>query len=143
MKKFLLPLILIISVLSGCGGKDKVKPSADSLLTTEAVKRLEAVRTAYQGKDAGTLRAMTEERLAEEILKDLNFEKADLFFTPKVVRITGEFITVSLNWQGSWHSAKGKDLENRGVADLVLQRADLKLMRIDGDNPFVVPVVKE
>jgi len=142
MKKILLPLILIILVLSGCG-KDKVKPSADSLLTTEAVKRLEAVRTAYQGKDAGTLRAMTEERLAEEILKDLNFEKADLFFTPKVVRITGEFITVSLNWQGSWHSAKGKDLENRGVADLVLQRADLKLIRIDGDNPFVVPVVKE
>ncbi|MBI5741998.1 MAG: hypothetical protein HZA16_14935 [Nitrospirae bacterium] len=141
MKKFLLPLLLIISVISGCG-KEKVKPSADSLLTAEAVNRIEVIRSAYQGKDSPALKNMTEEKLADEIFRGLNFEKAELLFTPKFVRITGEFIFVSLNWRGVWQTVKSRSLENRGTADLVLQRENLKLTRIEGDNPFVVPAEK-
>jgi hypothetical protein len=143
MKKILILFMLLIPAVSGCGGKNKVKPSADSLLTTEALNGIEAIKNAYEGKDASTLRARIDEGPADEILRGLNFEKAELVFTPKLVKIIDESVIVSLNWQGSWQTAKDKDLESRGTADLVLHRENMKLMKIEGDSPFIIPLTRE
>ncbi|RJQ56848.1 MAG: hypothetical protein C4526_00700 [Nitrospiraceae bacterium] len=136
MKKLLLPLLLMIPLFIGCGGKDKVKPSADSLLTTEALNAVEALRTSYEDKKSPELQNRTDAGPVENYF-DFDFETAKLSFTPRMVRITSESVIVNLSWQGAWRTSKGKDLENRGVADLVLQRESMKLMRIEGDNPFI------
>lgn len=135
--------MLLIPAVSGCGGKDKVKPSADSLLTTEALDRIEVIRNAYQGKDTSTLRAQIDAQLADEIMSAMNFEKAELVFTPKLVKIIDESVVVSMNWQGSWQTSNDKTHEGKGTADLVLQRETMKLIKIEGDNPFVIPLIRE
>jgi len=140
MKKLVIFFMLLIPAVSGCGGKDKVKPSADSLLTTEALNGIEAIKNAYQEKDASALRTRIDAGPADEILRDLTFEKAELVFTPKLVRIFDESVVVSLNWQGTWQTAKDKNLEGRGTTDLVLHRENVKLMKIEGDNPFLIPI---
>jgi hypothetical protein len=144
MKKIYTILFVLLAVISiSCEGKEKVKPSADSLLTTEAINRLEIIKNAYQEKDAGTLQRQIDTKLAESILKNLNFEKAELSFTPRMLRITDVSVIININWQGIWRIAQDKKLENRGLATLVLQREALKLIQIDGDNPFLMPSARE
>jgi len=144
MKRIYISLFVLLAVISiSCGGKEKVKPSADSVLTTEAINRLEVIKNAYQEKDSGTLQRQIDTKLAESILKNLNFEKAELSFTPKMVRITDASVIVNINWQGIWRLAQDKKLENRGLATLILQKEALKLIQINGDNPFLMPVAEE
>lgn len=122
--------------------KDDVKPSADSLLSTDAFNSIDAIKKAYEDKSSITLRTHLEEDLAESVIKNLFFEKAELMFTPRLVRISESTVTVNLNWHGTWRTTRNKELENRGVADLVLNRETMKLIRIDGDNPFLTPVIR-
>jgi len=137
-KSYILILFLIILIAGGCGGKDKIKPSADSLLATESFEKIDEIRKAYEAKNFAELQTRADVGHIENFFA-LGFESAKLNFTHRMVRITDQFVIVNLNWQGNWHTAKGKDLANRGVADLVLHRETLKLVKIDGDNPFVIP----
>lgn len=140
MNKVYTILFVLIAVISiGCEGKEKVKPSADSLITAEAINRLENIKNAYQEKDAVTLQSLIEKNLAEGILKNLDFEKAELSFTPRMIKITDESVIVNINWMGIWRIAQDKKLENRGLAFLILQKDSLNLIQIDGDNPFLIP----
>ncbi|MBI5098733.1 MAG: hypothetical protein HZB30_05795 [Nitrospirae bacterium] len=140
MKKIYTILFVLLAVIGiSCEGKEKVKPSADYLLTTEAINRLEIIKNAYQEKDAGTLQRQIDTKLAESILKNLNFEKAELSFTPRMLKITDVSVIVNINWQGIWRIAQDKKLENRGSANLALQRDTLKLIQVEGDNPFQIP----
>jgi len=131
--------LLLVFVSYSCAGKESVKPSADSLLTKEVFNRIDIIKNAYEAKDTGILKNQIHADVIEPILKNLNFEKAELFFTPRMVKITNESVIVNLNWQGIWRTAKEKKIENRGLANLVLQREALKLIQIDGDNPFLIP----
>ena len=89
-----------------------------------------------------TLQSHIESSLAESVIKNLFFEKAELTFTPRLVKIAESTVTVNLNWRGTWSTAKNKDLKNRGVANLVLNRETMQLIQIDGDNPFLTPIIK-
>jgi len=140
MKKYYIILPLLVFIFSySCTGKESVKPSADSLLSKEAVKRIEVIKKAYESKDAGILKDQIDADLSGNILNNIHFEKAEMSFSPRLVRITGETVIVNLNWQGLWRFAQDKKYENRGLANLVLQRDTLKLIQIEGDNPFSIP----
>ena len=142
MKKYYIILPLLVFIFSySCTGKESVKPSADSLLSKEAVKRIEVIKKAYESKDAGILKDQIGADLSGNILNNIHFEKAEMSFSPRMVRITGETVIVNLNWQGRWLFAQDKKYENRGLANLVLQRDTLKLIQIEGDNPFSIPPV--
>jgi len=142
MKKYYIILPLLVFIFSySCTGKESVKPSADSLLSKEAVKRIEVIKKAYESKDAGILKDQIDADLSGNILNNIHFEKAEMSFSPRLVRITGETVIVNLNWQGLWLFAQDKKYENRGLANLVLQRDTLKLIQIEGDNPFSIPPV--
>jgi hypothetical protein len=143
INQIILSLILVI-VSYSCSGKESVKPSADSLLTKDAFNRIDIIKNAYEAKDTGILKNQIHADIVEPILKNLDFEKAELSLTPRMVTITNEAVIVNLNWQGIWWSAKDKKIENRGLANLVLQRREaLKLMQIEGDNPFLMPLITE
>jgi hypothetical protein len=139
MKRFYIILPLLVFILSySCGGKDRVKPSADSLLAKEAFDRIEMIRKAYESKDIGKLKEQMGADLFEGIQDNINFDKAEMSFSPRMIRITGDTVIVDINWQGLWWFAKGGKVENRGIGNLVLQKDTLKLIQIEGDNPFSI-----
>ncbi len=143
MKNYFIVIGLLVFISFGCSGKESVKPSADALLATEAYNRIDVIKNTYLLKDTGTLRGLIDAKLAESILEDLRFEKAELSFTPGMVRITSESVIVSVSWQGIWKIAKKKDINNRGTANLILYKENMKLVKIDGDNPFIIPLTRE
>ncbi|MBI5050700.1 MAG: hypothetical protein HZC11_07510 [Nitrospirae bacterium] len=142
MKKFYVILILITAfVFSGCG-KDQVKPSADSLTAKEALRIMDVIKTAYEGKDQDALRENLSPELAASVIDGLFFEKAELSFTTRLVKITDSAVMVNLNWNGMW-VIKNKTLKDIGSGVLVFQSRTMKLVQIEGDNPFHTPLVRE
>jgi len=142
MKKTCVALVILVFVFLGCGGKDRVKPSADSILATEALNTANAIKTAYENKNENSLRSRLAPELAESISKELFFEKAELSFTPRLVNIKASTVMININWQGTW-VIKGNDIKNLGVAVFVFEGSPMKLIRVDGDNPFLTPLAKD
>lgn len=140
-KKFYF-LILIIALLPlGCSGKDKIKPSDDSLMTQDALQKIKLIEEAYEKKDLIAIHSYAELNLSEEIVANLFFDTADISFSyPRLVTINDTDLTITQNWQGQW-SISGTVATNRGVSKLIFQKNTMKLVRIDGDNPFLVPSV--
>ena len=139
MNKFYI-LFIFLTLLSFSCGKDNVKPSEDYLLSTDAFNSVEVIKEAYEGKNRMTLQNNIEKNLAESVIRNLFFEKAELTFKPRLVKISESTVTINLNWHGSWWTVNEKKLENLGVANLVLNKESLKLTKIDGDNPFLTPI---
>ena len=141
MKKTCFIFIFILLLSFSCS-KDNVKPSEDSILAKDAFNSVEQIKNAYMDKSRFTLQSHIESSLAESVIKNLFFEKAELTFTPRLVKIAESTVTVNLNWRGTWSTAKDKDLKNRGVANLVLNRETMQLIQIDGDNTFLTPIIE-
>jgi hypothetical protein len=66
MKKTCVILCLLFLIFPGCA-KEEVKPSADSLLTTEAIDTINSLRKAYQEKNGSLLRDRSGPLVAEYI----------------------------------------------------------------------------
>ncbi|MBI4654825.1 MAG: hypothetical protein HY752_07525 [Nitrospirae bacterium] len=132
-------LMLIVFTSYGCSGKGKVKPSDDSLITQDVIRVTNVIKTAYEEKDWDTLKDNISSEFAKNIMEWLFFDKAELSFTPRMVKITEPKVMVNLNWQGRW-IIKDKTIKNRGVGILVFQRKSMKLIEIEGDNPFQTPL---
>ncbi|MBI4688215.1 MAG: hypothetical protein HY756_10655 [Nitrospirae bacterium] len=136
IKKLYIILLAAMFAASGCGGKS-IKPSADSLVTTEALRVTNVIKDAYEGKDVRILRENISPEFEKNVTEGLFFEKAELLFAPRIVKIAGPDVRVNLNWQGTW-TIKGKTIKNRGVATFVFQQRTMKLTGIEGDNPFLI-----
>lgn len=134
-------LIVFILIAAGCSGKDKIKQSADSVTAQNAVSAIDLVRDAYLKKNEGVLREKLEPALLETVINELSFEKADLSFTPRMIKIKASSVIVNINWQGEW-TVNGRTLKDRGVSALVFNKDTMKLSQIDGDNIFHVPSVR-
>ena len=93
-------------------------------------------------KNRLTLQSHIESKLSESVIKNLIFETAELTFSPRLVKIAESTVTVNLNWRGTWSTTKDSDLKNRGVANLILDRETMQLIQIDGDNPFLTPIIR-
>ena len=142
MKKiYYLILVLLVFAFIGCG-KEEIKPSSDSVLTKEVLGKIDAIRTAYQNKDKAAMESHTDSVLADRISKELFFTNAELSFTPKKVSINGLSVTVSLSWQGTW-IVKGNNIKKQGVSVFVFEGIPMKLLRVDGDNPFQTPAIRD
>jgi cell division septation protein DedD len=136
MKKLYTSIIILGLILLGCG-KDQVKPSADSTLTQQALNSIRTIITAYEEKDRNTLRNHLAPGIADSILEELSFEKAELSFVPRMVRIIGPAVNINLTWQGTW-TIQGNGMKNRGIAVFVLEGEPLKLVKVEGDTPFLM-----
>jgi hypothetical protein len=141
MKKSCIFLIILVFIVPGCG-KDKVKPSADSILAREALNTIDTIKKSYETKDRRNLQERLAPEIAESTLKELYFEKVDLSFTTRMVTIDASTVTVKLNWQGTWIMGN-KSTKNRGIADFVLEGSPMKIIRVDGDNPFHAPSARD
>ncbi len=143
MKKLSIIFIIPVFIFLACSGKDKVKPSEDSRLATKAFDSIYIIKAAYQEKNQAILQNHIAPELAEDILKNVFFEKAELSFNHRLVKINDSSVIVNLNWHGAWWIVKDTKLKNRGAANLVLDKETMKLLQIDGDNPFSIPLVRK
>ena len=141
MKKLFILLFLVVLASAGCS-KDKVKPSEDSLLAARSIDSINSIKTAYENKSKASLKNRLSPELAEKTLKELSFIKATLSLTSRMVTIEESSVKMNMNWHGSWLVSKGRELENRGTANLVLDKDTMKLLSIEGDNPFSVPLLR-
>lgn len=137
MKNWLI-LIVIVLLSFGCS-KDKVKPSEDSLIATQAIENINIVKDAYLQKDKTTLQTHAASNASEDIINNMYFEKAEMEFNPRFINITESAVKVNLNWQGAWWIAAERKLDSRGAVNFFLDKDTLKLIKIDGDSPFQIP----
>ncbi len=140
MKKFCLVLLLI--ALSVSCGKDIVKPSDDSRAATDAVATIEIIKNAYELKNKDTLQNHVESEQFDRITSSMFFDRAELTFTTRLIKITDAAVLVDVNWQGSWWIGSSSKLDNRGTATFVLDNTANKLKNITGDSPFMIPVAR-
>lgn len=137
MKKIYL-LIVIMALLPLSCGKDEVQPSYDSAITLNAIQAVNTIKEAYMAKDTEILGANMDKEIYDGISGKLVFEKADLSFSkPRTVRISDSNVKVLLNWQCEW--TVDRILRDRGVSTLVFNIDTMKLIRIEGANPFNTP----
>ena len=132
--------LLIISFIPlGCS-KDSVKPSEDSILAQGALHAIERIKESYENKELHSVKNMIDPELFEKIEDGRKFDKSVLVFSPaRLVKIDGTYVTIMMNWRGAW-TIDGREIKNRGAGNLVFQRDSMKIMRIDGDNPFLAPL---
>ncbi len=138
MKKIYFLLIFVAFLSFGCG-KDKVKPSEDYLISTKALESISSIKSAYEGKKRGALKKRLAPGLSDSILKEIDFIKAELALTTRMVNIKESSVVVNVNWHGTWWLKKSKQLENRGAANLIFDKETMSLLEIEGDNPFSIP----
>ncbi len=134
-------LLIGALLLPGCG-RDKVKPSEDYVLSQKVFESINTIREAYLSKSRYTLKNRIEDPLSGSIINALSFKKAELSFNQRLIRISDNTVKVSVSWQGSWQLTDDRDFNNRGVADLIFNKETLKLSGMSGDNPFVLPEMK-
>lgn len=141
-KKIYALLIVFLLIAAGCAGKDKIKQSADSITAQNALSAVDLVKDAYLKKNEGVLREKLEPALSEAVINELSFDKADLSFTLRMIKIKASSVIVHINWQGEW-TVNGRTLKDRGVSALVFNKDTMKLIQIDGDNIFHLPSVRQ
>ncbi len=142
MKKTYILLIIACLIFINCGGKKEIKPSADSVITQNSLRVIDAVKNAYQEKDGPVLLENMSPELSADITNRLIFDSAELHFTPRMIKLKASTIMVNLNWHGTW-VIKSDTIKNRGVAVFVLEGEPVKLIQVKGDNPFHTPIPKE
>jgi hypothetical protein len=138
-ERFIVLLCLSIAVffLYGCP-KKTVRPSADSLMTLEAVGVLEEVRDAFINKKESVLERDMTPMLSSETVRELVFDSATISYEYKLITIKDDKITIMLTWQGSY-TKESETRNNGGTSFFTLQGAPLKVVQIEGENPLSIP----
>lgn len=135
MKRLLMFCVILTVALSGCSGTKDIKPSDDSVKTNEAMEVINIIQAAYREKNSEVLAAYIHPVEAKNIIDELTFDSVDLNFKPWVVRIKESSTIINADWQGTWHYGD-REIQRRGIADFVFIDSPVKLVHINGDNPF-------
>lgn len=140
MKKYMFYILLISFLLViSCSSKEVKKVSEESLIAKEAITVLEEIRNAYTMREIKVIeRNSTRDgfRKITNLMK--KFEYAELTFTPVLIEIEDEKVSLNISWKGLWNM-DGKSYEDRGMAVFVLRGKPLKVDDILRANPFSYP----
>ena len=151
-RRYFLRLGILFSVVvllaAGCGGKQVVKPSEDSIKATEAVKALNSMQASYEARDmAGVLKTVSPDfkggyaELETSLRKDMEtFPKVSLVTDVERVELEGDLVKVVFHWFGHWTGKDGQEHEGRGNSIFVFKPSGsgMSLDSITGDSPFGV-----
>jgi cell division septation protein DedD len=129
--------IILVLLSTGCSGKKEIKPSEDSLRTKEAMELINTIQAAYQEKNREVLARHIHPVIAKNIVNELSFEEVELYFTPWIVRIKESSTIINADWKGKWVYGN-REINRRGIADFVFIDSPMKLVHINGENPFYI-----
>lgn len=139
MKKSVLLLIAFL-MLFACGTEQVKPPSEDSELALQAFALTESLRDLYTKKDFDSMAELFTADSYREFKAGLRpFESVELKFTPRLVEIENDRITLNVSWQGMW-LFMGRTISERGMMVLELEGRPLKITRILRGSPFIHPV---
>jgi hypothetical protein len=130
-------LSIYVFYLAGCP-KKTVRPSADSLMTLEAIGVLEEVRDAFINKKESVLERDMSPFLHNDAIKELAFDSATISYEYKLITIKNEKVTVMLTWQGNF-KIHNEARDNGGTCSFTLQGTPMKVINIEGENPLSLP----
>ena len=133
-------MLIAAVILSACESEQVKPPSEDSELALQAFAVSESVRDLYTKKDYDAM----SELFTAESYKDFRaglrqWESVELAFTPRLVEIENDKVTLNVSWQGKW-VFMGRTSSERGMAVFELEGRPLKITRILRGSPFIYPV---
>ena len=135
-------------LLAGCGGKEAVKPSQESLQSKKALETMSAMEKSYISRDmAGVMAPVAQDlksgysEFQTSVRKDIeSYSKVELDMGVDRVEITGDLVKVVFHWFGRWSDKDGLGHEGRGNTVFVFKDtgSSMPLQEIVGDSPFGV-----
>ena len=139
MRKVLL-IFIVALILSACESEQVKPPSEDSELALQAFAVSESVRDLYVKKDYDAMSEMFTAEAYKEFRAGLRqWESVELTFTPRLVEIENDKVTLNVSWQGKW-VFMGRTASERGMAVFEMDGRPLKISRIPMGSPFIYPV---
>ncbi len=132
--------LLILLVLTSCGGKKEVKqPSQESKTSIEAFALAETIRNAFLKNDKDTLQKNSSEAGYKDITSNKKpYDTVEITFTPRWVEIDNQQINLNITWKSAW-TTSGRRTDGRGMAVFVMEGKPLKVVKILRANPFIYP----
>ena len=135
----LFAFLMFIFLMVSCGKKEVKPVSEDSKIALEAFRLADTLKEGYIKNDGAILeKNSTKDGYKEIVEARKSFDSAELSFTPRWVEIEGSTVNLHVVWNGTW-TARGKKIEDRGLAVFVMEGRPLKLARVLRANPFKQP----
>jgi len=135
----LFAFLMFIFLMVSCGKKEVKPVSEDSKIAQEAFRLADTLKEGYIKNDGAILeKNSTKDGYKEIVEARKSFDSAELSFTPRWVEIEGSTVNLHVVWNGTW-TARGKKIEDRGLAVFVMEGRPLKLARVLRANPFKQP----
>lgn len=132
-------LIVMILFISSCGKKEVKKVTEESVIATEAFSVLEEIKEAYTKRDIKSIEKRSTKDGFKKIVGSMKtFDSVELTFSPVLVEIENERVSVNVSWKGIWKK-DNKMTEERGMAVFILRDRPLKIDDVLRANPFIYP----
>jgi len=133
-------LFLMSLFLFSCESEQVKPPSEDSEIARQAFKVIDSIRELYVRKDFDAMAEFFTKESYMEFKRALRlWDSAELIFTPRLVEIENDKVTLNVSWQGKWIFI-GRTYSERGMAIFELEGSPLKVTGILSGSPFIYPV---
>ena len=133
-------MIALLAMAAGCSNQSR-RPTQDVLMTQQALRLTEHLRSAYAVRDLAGLESMSSTEAYAEIvdgIKDFKFTAVE--FNPGWMDILEDnTMRLRIEWAGKWVMASGAEVKESGNAVFVLGGAPMMLLKIEGRSPFAEP----
>ena len=141
----LLALTALLFVAPACS--EKKPPEQSAIKGKSVLSALRAIRSAYEKKDLSSFmdnvapgyqdRQALSKSLASVFLKNETIH-FNIQYTKMLITVEEKGpIKATFNWDGEWLAVGGTTQKNGGRVTLVFEPGSVKLMSIDGKDPFV------
>lgn len=140
MKGRIISLIIVIFILSACGGKKEAKQvSMESEIAQEAISVMESIKELYIKKQLSAISERATQTGYKDIMDSIkHFDSAELTFAPRYIEIEQAKVYLNMAWKGQWTVGK-ETFRERGMAVFLLEGRPLRLSKILRGNPFKYP----
>ncbi len=144
IRYFFIIVLIIGSFISGCA--KKVKPPEEFTRTKKVVSLIDEFNKTYYSKNIYMFMDLVSkdfkdgyQELRDAVSQNMDdFDSIDLDIMIDRVHINNGLIKVSLHWEGNWIKKRTKEaIKNKGNSVFILGGEEIKLLGIEGDNPFV------
>jgi len=136
-RAWLVILLSIFTVFTACAGKEEIRPSEEAEASFKVIEKIQLLEDIYSKRDTVKLKTLMGEDLFNKIRSNMDFREVKLNISyPRIIWISNEKIRVNLNWNGEWIFSN-KTLRRSGLGIFIFDRESMKLIDINGDNPFV------
>lgn len=132
-------IIAMMLLIISCSKTEVKRVTEESVIATEAFSVLDEIKDAYVRRDIKSIEKRSTKDGFKKIIGSMKtFDSVELSFSPVLVEIENERVSVNVSWKGAWRK-EDRITEERGMAVFVLKERPLRVDNILRANPFVYP----